>query len=370
MPLPPSISPAPTAIAAFIGHTAKGPAGFQRVTSLAEFQRVFGKVSTGSRIALNTLPGYLTESLSLFFLNGGETAYVYSLGSRRVGSAAPFLNALTALEKLTEPALLALPDAVLLSPAELQKVQLAALAHCAKLRNRFCLLDLPSETSLPGIDAFRATLTGENLSYGALYGPWLRLDSKPLPASGAVAGVYASVDRERGVWKAPANVALKGITGLTETYTEREQEKVNALRVFPGKGTLVWGARTLDSNSNEWRYVPTRRLFLMVEESLRRGTEAAVFEPNNATTWLTIQRLVESFLNGLWRQGALLGSKPEQAFFVRVGLGKTMSAQDVAAGKLIIEVGLAPTRPAEFIILRLSLTSTQKNAQWYSVANV
>ena len=358
MPFPPTISPVPTAIAAFIGHTAKGPAGFQRVTSLAEFQSLFGKALLGSRLVASTLPGYLTESVSLFFLNGGETAYVYSLGSRKVGSATPFLDALTALEKLPEPALLAFPDAVLLSPAELQNVQLAALAHCAKRRNRFCLLDLPLETSLPGIEAFRSTLTGENLSYGALYGPWLRRDSKTLPASGAVAGVYASADRERGVWKAPANVALKGITGLTETYAEREQEKLNVLRVFPGKGTLVWGARTLDSNSNEWRYVPVRRLFLMVEESLRRGTEAVVFEPNDANTWAKTRSLVESFLIGLWRQGALVGSKPEQAFFVRVGLGTTMTAQDVAAGKLIIEVGLAPTRPAEFTILRLSLKTS------------
>lgn len=360
MPFPQSISPVPTSTAAFIGHTAKGPAGFQRVTSLAEFQKLFGKVPTGSRIALSTLPGYLTESLSLFFLNGGETAYVCSLGARRVGSAAPFLEALTALEKLPEPALLAFPDAVLLSSAELQKVQLAALAHCAKQRNRFCILDVPSETSLPGIEVFRATLTGENLSYGALYGPWLRLDTKALPASGAVAGVYASVDRERGVWKAPANVALKGITGLTETYTEREQEKVNALRVFPGKGTLVWGARTLDSNSNEWRYIPVRRLFLMVEESLRRGTEAVAFEPNDANTWIKTKAQINRFLSDLWRQGALVGSKPEQAFFVRVGLGETMTAQDIQAGRLIIHIGLAPTRPAEFTILRLSLTSSQK----------
>jgi uncharacterized protein len=357
MRFPPTISPVPTAIAAFIGHTAKSPAGFQRVTSLEEFQRLFGKVSTGSRIALSTLPGYLTESLSLFFLNGGETAYVYSLGPRKAGSAAPFLDALTALEKLPEPALLAFPDAVLLSPAERQKVQLAALAHCAKLRNRFCILDVPAATSLP----LQAALTGDNLSYGALYGPWLRTDSTTLPASGAVAGVYASVDRLRGVWKAPANVTLKGITGLTETYTEREQERLNVLRVFPGKGTLVWGARTLDSNSNEWRYVPVRRLFLMVEESLQRGLAGLVFEPNDVNTWLRTRSLIENFLSGLWRQGALVGSKPEQAFFVQVGLNTTMTAQDIAAGRLNIHVGLAPTRLAEFTILRLSFTSTKKS---------
>jgi hypothetical protein len=352
MSFPQNISPVPTAITAFIGHTAKGTAGFQKVTSLAEFQRLFGKVLTGSRLALSTLPGYLTESLSLFFLNGGETAYVYSLGSLRVGSAAPFLDGLTALAKLPEPALLVLPDAVLLSPAELQKVQLAALAHCAKQRNRFCILDVPAATSLP----LRAPLTGDNLSYGALYGPWLQLaGGETLPASGAVAGIYARVDRERGVWKAPANTEVRGIVGLSEVYTEREQEKLNALRVFAGKGILVWGSRTLAVTDNEWRYVPVRRLFSMVEESLRVGTAGLALEPNNANTWARTRGLIEGFLMGLWRQGALMGTKPEHAFFVKVGLGTTMTAQDVTAGRLIIEVGLAPARPAEFSILRLSL---------------
>lgn len=355
MPFPPTISPVPTAIAAFIGHTAKGPVGFQRVTSLAEFQSLFGKRLLGSRLAASTLPGYLSESVGLFFLNGGETAYIYSLGSRKVGSAAPFLEALTALERLSEPTLLALPDAVLLDTAPLESVQLAALAHCAKQRNRFCLLDVPAVTSLP----LRAPLTGDNLSYGALYGPWLKLASgETLPASGAVAGVCARVDRERGVWKAPANTEVRGIGGVTETYTEREVERVNALRVFAGKGVLVWGSRTLAASDNEWRYVPVRRLFLMVEESLRRGLAGLAFEPNDAKTWAQTRSLVESFLMGLWRQGALLGTKPEQAFFVKVGLGTTMTAQDVAAGRLVLEVGLAPARPAEFTILRLTLKTS------------
>jgi uncharacterized protein len=355
MPFPPPISPVPTAIAAFIGHTAKGPAGFQRVTSLAEFQSLFGKRLLGSRLAASTLPGYLTESVSLFFLNGGETAYIYSLGSRRVGSAAPFLDALAALERLPEPTLLAFPDAVLLDATQLQSVQLAALAHCARAHNRFCILDVHAATSLP----LRASLTGDNLSYGALYGPWLQLaGGETLPASGAVAGIYARVDRERGVWKSPANTEVRGIAGVTEVFTEREQEKLNALRAVTGKGILVWGSRTLAVTDNEWRYVPVRRLFLMVEESLRVGTAGLALEPNNATTWARTRGLIESFLIGLWRQGALMGTKSEHAFFVKVGLGSTMTTQDVTAGRLIIEVGLAPARPAEFSILRLSLKTS------------
>lgn len=356
MRFPPPISPVPTAIAAFIGHTAKGPAGFQRVTSLAEFQSLFGKALLGSRLAASTLPGYLTESVALFFLNGGETAYIYSLGSRKVANATPFLDAFAALERLPEPTLLAFPDAVLLDAAQLESVQLAALAHCAKQRNRFCILDVPAATSLTTL---RTPATGDNLSYGALYGPWLKLASgATLPASGAVAGVFARVDRERGVWKAPANTEVRGIAGLTEAFNNRDQDKFNALREVSGKGILVWGSRTLAVNDNEWRYVPVRRLFLMVEEALRRGTAGLALEPNNATTWARTHGLIENFLMGLWRQGALMGTKPEQAFFVKVGLGTTMTAQDVQAGRLIIEVGLAPTRPAEFSILRLSLKTS------------
>ena len=361
-----------TAIPAFIGYTAKMPAGamgFQRVRSLAEFVGLFGEGVMVSRTGKNPIPGYLPASMRLFFANGGGTAYVHSLGPRE-GSAAMFLKALLALEKQPDPTLLAFPDAVLLDSAQLQSLQLAALAHCAKVRNRFCILDVPTESSLRNIEAFRATLTGENLSYGAVYGPWVRVkeragSSVALPASGAVAGIYASVDAQRGVWKAPANVSLSGVVGLTETITDQEQERltvdsqggksINPLRVFSGKGILVWGSRTLAGNDNEWRYVPVRRLFLMVEESLRRGTAALVWEPNDANTWIKTKAQIERFLSGLWRQGALAGAKPEQAFFVNVGLGSTMTPQDILSGRLLINVGLAPVRPAEFIILRFSL---------------
>ncbi|WP_395143614.1 phage tail sheath family protein [Armatimonas sp.] len=357
-----SIVAVATAIPAFIGYTAKMPAGamgFQRVRSLAEFVGLFGE---------SVMPGYLFLSMRLFFANGGGTAYVYSLGSRGANSAAPFLKALLALEKQPDPTLLAFPDAVLLDSAQLQSLQLAALAHCAKVRNRFCILDVPKESSLRNIEAFRATLTGENLSYGAVYGPWVRVKERAgsaLPASGAVAGIYASVDAQRGVWKAPANVSLSGIVGLTETITDQEQERltidsqggksINVLRAFSGKGILVWGSRTLAGNDNEWRYVPVRRLFLMVEESLRRDTAALVWEPNDANTWIKTKAQIERFLSGLWRQGALAGAKPEQAFFVSVGLGSTMTRQDILSGRLLINVGLAPVRPTEFIILRFSL---------------
>ena len=185
-----------------------------------------------------------------------------------------------------------------------------------------------------------------------------------IPPSGAIAGVYASVDRERGVWKAPANRSLRGVSGLTRRITDAEQNElninpvagksINAIRAFTGKGILVWGARTLAGNDAEWRYVNVRRLYLMVEESIAKAMGPIVFEPNTASTWMRVKTMIESFLNGLWRQGALAGAKPDHAYFVNVGLGVTMTAQDILEGRLIVEVGMAAVRPAEFIVLRFS----------------
>ena len=131
-------------------------------------------------------------------------------------------------------------------------------------------------------------------------------------------------------------------------------KSVNAIRAFVGKGTLVWGARTLAGNDNEWRYVNVRRFFNFVEESVKKATEQFVFEPNDANTWVRVQAMIENFLTVLWRQGALQGVKPEHAFYVAVGLGKTMTALDILEGRMIVEIGMAAVRPAEFIILRFS----------------
>lgn len=183
------------------------------------------------------------------------------------------------------------------------------------------------------------------------------------PPSGAVAGIYASVDRTRGVWKAPANVSVADISGVAVKINDQMQEdlnvtttgkSVNAIRTFAGKGSLVWGARTLAGNDNEWRYVPVRRFFNMAEESIKKASEAFVFEPNDRGTWVRVRAMIENFLTVQWRQGALAGAVPQQAFFVKVGLGETMTAQDVLEGRMIVEVGMAVVRPAEFIILRFA----------------
>ena len=185
-----------------------------------------------------------------------------------------------------------------------------------------------------------------------------------LPPSGAIAGIYASTDRERGVWKAPANVSISAVIGPVQKISDDAQKdlnvdvnsgkSINAIRSFAGKGTLVWGARTLAGNDNEWRYVSVRRLFIMIEESARKSTAFAVFEPNDLTTWLKVKGMIDSFLYGLWERGALAGAKPDQAYFVNVGLGKTMTPQDILEGRMNVEIGIAAVRPAEFIILRFS----------------
>ncbi|MDJ0768467.1 MAG: phage tail sheath C-terminal domain-containing protein [Ilumatobacter sp.] len=185
-----------------------------------------------------------------------------------------------------------------------------------------------------------------------------------LPPSPAVAGVMAKVDRTRGVWKSPANVSLNLVAKPTVRIDDAIQDglnvdanagkSVNAIRTFAGKGIYVWGARTLAGNDNEWRYVSVRRFYNMVEESVKKSTGWAVFEPNAAPLWVKVKAMIENYLSQKWREGALAGAVADDAFFVKVGLGETMSAQDILEGRLIVEIGMAAVRPAEFIILRFS----------------
>ncbi|PHN97411.1 phage tail protein [Tenacibaculum discolor] len=185
-----------------------------------------------------------------------------------------------------------------------------------------------------------------------------------LAPSATMAGIYAKVDADRGVWKAPANVGLNYVYGPSVNISHDEQKdlnvdtkagkSVNAIRSFVGKGNLVWGARTLAGNDNEWRYVSVRRFFNMAEESIKKASEQFVFEPNDKNTWVRVKAMIDNFLTQQWRAGALAGPTPEKAFYVSVGLGETMTAQDVLEGNMIIEIGMAVVRPAEFIILKFS----------------
>ncbi len=189
-------------------------------------------------------------------------------------------------------------------------------------------------------------------------------EASKLPPSGAIAGIYAQVDGSRGVWKAPANVSVSNIVKPWVKIDNEQQEalnvdtlagkSINAIRAFPGQGNLVWGARTLAGNDNEWRYISVRRFFNMAEKTLKQSSSWAVFEPNVEMTWVRIKAMMNNFLTNLWKAGALQGATPADAFFVNIGLGSTMTQVDILEGKMIIEVGMAVVRPAEFIIIKFS----------------
>jgi len=359
---------------------------------------------------------YLYQALQMYFDNGGGPCYVRSAGDYDTAtpSLADYEAALDSFLKEDEPTLLVFPDAATLLSSfdDYGSLVARALRQCNTLQDRFVISDVPNDT-VAGVDAdYRGKIGTNYLKYGAAYMPFVKslftyginqttklidsnnpsLDNLPLndgtansiaqvdpqlyqqilaeinklkvtlPPSGAVAGIYASVDRDRGVWKAPANVSVASISGPTIAITNAQQDNlnvdatsgksINVLRAFTGKGTLVWGARTLAGNDNEWRYVNVRRLFIFAEESIKKATEFVVFEPNDANTWLRVKGLITSFLTNLWRDGALVGATTDQAFFVQVGLNETMSAQDILEGKMIVRVGLAASRPAEFIILQ------------------
>lgn len=182
-----------------------------------------------------------------------------------------------------------------------------------------------------------------------------------LPASAAMAGIYTMVDNNRGVWKSPANVSLNNVIKPAVNITHDEQEdlnvnavsgkSINAIRTFPGIGTLVWGARTLDGNSLDWRYINVRRTMIMLEQSIKAALRAYVFEPNDANTWVTVKSMIVNFLTEKWKQGALAGASPADAFDVQIGLGATMTSLDILEGKMLVTVKLAIVRPAEFIVV-------------------
>ncbi len=354
-------------------------------------------------------------SLEMYFANGGGACYIVSVGTyvdapeygdngTKSGPAKGLIAGLNKLKEQDEPTLIVFPDATKMTTKYANLLQ-DALMQCNELQDRFVIMD-----AHPDISTFR-NLSSDYLKYGAAYYPslvtslnysyldagvtvgvkglsaskaansplselktsnnalynqvkdLLALENVVLPPSSAISGVYARVDRENGVWKAPANVSLNAVIKPSIRITDKDQEdlnvhttgkSINAIRAFSGKGTLVWGARTLDGNSNEWRFVSVRRFFNMVEESIKKGTGWVVFEPNDANTWIKVKAQIENFLILQWRAGALAGAVSEDAFYVNVGLNTTMTEQDINEGRLIIEIGLATSRPAEFIVLRFS----------------
>lgn len=240
------------------------------------------------------------------------------------------------------------------------EVAVALVGHCENLKSRMAVLDMPKDASkIHELMEYREIIDS---TYAAMYHPWIQVFDRAsnkadfIPPSGAVMGVYARTDANRGVHKAPANETVF-CTGLKTDYTKAEQDVlnpagVNLLRMLPGQGIRVWGARTASSNSS-FRYVNVRRLFIYVEESIKASTNWVVFEPNDVTLWQRVNLTVTSFLDSLWRGGMLAGGTPQEAYFVEIG-PSTMSQDDILSGRLICNIGIAPSRPAEFVIFRVS----------------
>ncbi|MBL7818449.1 MAG: phage tail sheath family protein [Saprospiraceae bacterium] len=326
-------------------------------------------------------------------------------------------DGLKASDKVDEVTLLLLPDAHAMNADNYYNIYKAALDSCVKLQDRFTVLDAYVDPAtnldlepLKPVQILRDKLSGsvDVLKYGAVYYPPMetildyqfadadvevkledgskpKLDSlknsknalyfqvraairdKPLtmmPSAGIV-GIYADTDANRGVWKAPANVGMDYVIRPSVIISDEEQKdlnvdvnggkSVNIIRTFTGRGpAIVWGARTLAGNDNEWRYISVRRFCNMVEESVKKACNQFVFEPNDANTWVRVRAMIENFLILQWRAGALQGAKPDHAFYVAVGLNQTMTAIDVLEGRMIVEIGMAVVRPAEFIILKFS----------------
>jgi len=499
---PNAVVPVATAIPAFVGYTPNAVFDGQpcvnqavKIDSLQEFMNYFGLrdpfdpagltflaqnlqyqptyypvASADPATAAVTLGGkcydvepdsgtvyYLYNSVILFYANGGGACYVVSVGLYSDGKPAglpkpvtaslvnanvrlsALLAGVSAVADKTEPTMIVVPDATLLTAADNQALNQEILAQCDQLKSRVGLFDIPGADRpdpvhwRDAIAAFRTGIGLNHLCYGIAYYPFLKTsvmsaadidylnigggsktlaavlpdaNSDPLqsliaaidhpagrtprqieaallqassdyqnlhdavlaranilPPGAALAGVYTTVDNNTGVWQAPANVALSAVIDTTLKITDADQQSlkvdaatgksINAIRLFPGRGVLVWGARTLDGNSEDWRYINVRRTLIFLEQSMRLAVQAYAFAPNVANTWSLVASVLNNFLTTIWSQGGLVGPTPASAFSVAVGLGQTMTSQDILDGFMNISVKVAVTHPAEFVVISL-----------------
>lgn len=273
------------------------------------------------------------------------------------------LEAIDDITMVVVPDLMTVPPGAKLDLNMVKAVQTMIIAHCERLGDRVAILDAPPNMSPQAIKKWRMDTAGYDSSYATLYYPWIEVNdpvtNRPMniPPSGHMAGIWARSDNTRGVHKAPANEVVRGATGLAYGITKGEQDTlnpfgINCIRAFPGMGIRVWGARTLTSNP-AWRYLNVRRLFNFVEKSIEGGTQWVVFEPNEPRLWGRVRRDVTAFLTMVWRDGALFGGSPSEAFYVKCD-EELNPPESRDLGRLVIEIGLAPVKPAEFVIFRIS----------------
>lgn len=361
-----------TSIALFAGWTPRGPANVAlKVSGFADFEREFGGLDARS------LLGYAVQQ---FFANGGSKAWIMRIagasGRALAANGAGFRRALlrrfgpgSATDRIDLYNLVCVPGVT-------DAAALAALQAECRRRRAFLIVDADPMATVEHVIAHGTDgLTGPEGSYSALYFPWVRAADplrpgavRAFPPCGFVAGLMARSDGSRGVWKAPAgrDATLTGATGVSINLSDAQQDwlnprAINALRTVAGTGTAVWGARTLhgqDERASEWKYIPVRRLALYIEESVHRGTEWTVFEPNGEPLWARLRLSVGSFMHSLFRQGALQGRSDREAYFVKCDR-ETNTQADIDNGVVNIVIGFAPLKPAEFVLLQIRQVAGQ-----------
>ena len=350
---PKPIAGVSTSITGFMGWARRGPHKPKQVRSFMAFEQTFGGLVSTSDL------GYAVKQ---FFENQGTNAWIVRVKKTGTASSGPLVKAadLARFDSVPDLNLLCLPGVS--DPASLA----AADAYC-KSRRMFLIIDAPKSARLPA-DILASVANLPRSESAAVYYSWINITDpvtgapRLSPPSGTIAGVYARIDNNRGVWKAPAGTEanLLGVPSLAYSVTDAENgtlnsQGVNCLRSFPDIGLVAWGARTLagsDQANSEYKYIPVRRLALFLEESLYRGLKWVEFEPNDEPLWVKVRALVTNFLTGMFQDGAFAGSKVSDSCFVKCDRD-TMTQDDIANGRLICQVGFAPLRPAEFVILRI-----------------
>ncbi|HYM49497.1 MAG TPA: phage tail sheath family protein [Candidatus Limnocylindrales bacterium] len=320
------------------------------------------EIGTAGALEKVPAPGKLTLS------GGGATMPARVTPDEYVGDSADRtgfagLEAVDTVTMLCVPDLMAAYQRGMIDADQLKAVQLAMIAHCELMGDRVAILDAPPGLNAQQIREWRVDKAGYDSKYATLYWPWIKVfdpaagQATFVPPSGHMAGIWARSDDTRGVHKAPANEVIRGAISLELQVTKGEHDQlnpqgINVIRAFPGRGIRVWGARTLSSDP-AWRYINVRRLFNYVEGSILGGTNWVVFEPNDQDLWARVRRTISAFLVRVWRDGALFGASPAEAFYVKCD-GETNTQETIDAGQLICEIGIAPVKPAEFVVFRVA----------------
>jgi len=360
-----------TAIAAFVGFAPGGPVNRPiRISSWTQFAKVYSDPlapENGPFMAST----YLPHAVRGFFHNGGRRCWVIRAGH---GESAPDrpaaaeqalhagLGRLTAIDEVT---MVCMPDLRSSQETEGKPNALGAtlVEECERAGNRMAILDPPPGLQPHQVVEWRTSVADHDSPAATLYWPWIEVTEpvaeRPVsvPPSGHVAGIWARTDDAHGIHRAPADETVLGARGVAHPIREDELELleragVNSIRSFPRRGIRIWGSRTLSSDP-EWRYLNIRRLFVYVSESIKEGTRWAAFEPNDDELWSRLRTSIADFLTRMWSEGALFGSSPEEAFFVKCD-EETNPPDVIEAGQVVVEIGFAPLRPAEFVVLRIS----------------